>query len=65
MIELPAPIESRLMEAARLAGLNVPAFLDNLLSEYLEDALDVKAAELALKEEGEVSHQELKAKYGL
>ena len=65
MIQLSRPIENRLIQAAKGAGQNIETFLSSLLDEYLEDKIDIEKAEAAMLEEGEVSHKELKAKYGL
>ncbi|MCQ8128307.1 hypothetical protein [Methylomonas rivi] len=50
MIELPAPIENRLIHAAQDAGQNLAVFLNRLLDEYAEDQADAKLAESAYKE---------------
>lgn len=50
MIELPAPIENRLIHAAQDAGQNLATFLDRLLDEYAEDQADAKLAETAYRE---------------
>ncbi|WKJ90940.1 hypothetical protein QZJ86_02100 [Methylomonas montana] len=65
MIELPIPTETRIIQAARAAGVSISTFLDRLLDEYIEDKADIEQAERALQEPGEISAEELKAKYGL
>jgi hypothetical protein len=65
MIQLPQPTENLLINAANVAGLSPVMFLDNLLREYLEDQTDIQAAAHALTESGEISLDELKAKYDL
>jgi predicted DsbA family dithiol-disulfide isomerase len=65
MIELPASTENRLIHAAQESGMSPLTFMDSLLDEFLEDNQDIRQAELALLEPGEISHNELKAKYGL
>lgn len=65
MINLPSPVENRLIQAAKAAGMNVETFLDSLLEQYLLDRYDVEQAEAALREDGEITAEALKAKYGL
>ena len=65
MIDLPAPTESLLINAAQLAGQSPLVFLDNLLREYLEDKFDIQQADQALQEEGEITLDDFRDKYGL
>lgn len=65
MLELSTPTETRIVQAAQAAGMSISSFLDSLLDEYLEDQKDIEQAERALQEPGEISAEELKAKYGL
>ncbi len=64
MIDLPAPIETRLIHAALDSGQNLARFLETLLDEY-EDQHDIKQAEIALKEEGSMSLKQFRAIHGV
>lgn len=50
MIELPIPVENRLIHAAQESGQNLASFIETLLDEYIEDQRDVKIAEAAYRE---------------
>jgi len=70
MIELPAPIENRLIHAAQDAGQNLATFLDRLLDEYAQDQADAKLAENAYREfvesgESSIPFEKLMADNGL
>lgn len=65
MLDLPSLTEKRLIQAADAAGLKIAVFLDQLLEQYQIDRYDVEQAERALQEPGEITSEELKAKYGL
>ncbi len=65
MIELPTPIETRLIHAAASSGQNLAQFLEFLLDEYGEDYQDIKQAEMSLKEEGGITLEQFRSIYGL
>ncbi|MCK9396716.1 MAG: hypothetical protein M0Q44_14135 [Methylobacter sp.] len=65
MITLEPTTEQRIRQAAIESGLTIQTFLDQLIERYLCDKLDMQQADLAMSETGEISLEELKAKYGL
>jgi len=64
MLQISEQNESQLVTMARSAGKTVNEFIETLLEVYQDEA-DVYEAEQALKEEGSISLNELKAKYEL
>ncbi len=64
MLQISEQNESQLVTMARAAGKTVNEFIETLLEIYQDEA-DVYEAEQALKEEGSISLNELKAKYEL
>jgi uncharacterized protein (DUF1778 family) len=64
MLQISEQNESLLVSMARAAGKSVNEFIETLLEIYQDEA-DVYEAEQALKEEGDISLNELKAKYEL
>ncbi|WP_333877531.1 hypothetical protein [Methylobacter sp.] len=65
MITLEPTTEQRIRQAASESGLSIQNFLDQLIERYQCDKWDIQQAELALSEPGEISLEELKAKYDL
>ncbi|MGY6277630.1 hypothetical protein [Methylomonas sp. MgM2] len=65
MIQLPQPTEELLLHAASASGETPIQFLDKLLSEYLEEMDDIKAAQAAKEEQGGISLEEFRAKHGV
>ncbi|MGZ5068184.1 MAG: hypothetical protein ACXWF8_01680 [Methylobacter sp.] len=65
MINLEPITEQRIIKAASECGLSVNTFLDQLIERYLTDKIDIQMADYALTEAGEISLDELKAKYDL
>ncbi|MCF7965632.1 MAG: hypothetical protein K9L79_08855 [Methylobacter tundripaludum] len=65
MIKLEPTTEQRIRQAATESGLTIQTFLDQLIERYLCDKLDIQQADLAMSESGEISLDELKAKYDL
>ncbi len=64
MLQLNEQTESELLTLAHSAGKSANEFIAMLLEIYQEE-LDVREAEQVLKEEGGISLNDLKAKYGL
>jgi len=64
MLQLNEQTESELLTLAHSAGKSANEFIAMLLEIYQEE-LDVREAEQILKEEGGISLNDLKAKYGL
>ena len=65
MITLEPTTEQRILQAATDSGLTSQAFLEQLIERYSCDKYDVQQANLALTESGEITLEELKAKYDL
>jgi len=65
MIKLEPTTEQRIRQVATESGLTIQTFLDQLIERYLCDKLDIQQADLAMSESGEISLDELKAKYDL
>jgi hypothetical protein len=65
MITLEPTTEQRIRKAATDSGLTIQTFLDQLIERYLCDKLDIQQADLALSEPGEISLEDMKAKYDL
>lgn len=65
MINLEPTTEQRIRKAANDSGLSIQNFLDQLIERYQCDRLDLQQAELALSEPGEITLEEMKAKYDL
>lgn len=62
MLNLEPTTEQRIRQAASESGLSIQNFLDQLIERY---QWDIQQADLALGEPGEISLEELKAKYDL
>lgn len=65
MIDIPTPIEDRIIQAARDNGLSVAVFLDRLLEDYQLERQEIEQAEAALKEQGGISLQQFRALHGV
>lgn len=65
MITVEPTTEQRIRQAANESGLSIQSFLDQLIERYSIDKLDIQQADMALSEPGEITLDELKAKYGL
>jgi predicted DsbA family dithiol-disulfide isomerase len=65
MITLEPTTEQLIRQAATESGLTIQTFLDLLIERYMSDKLDIQQADLALSQTGEISLDELKAKYDL
>ncbi len=65
MITLEPTTEQRIRQAATDSGLTIQTFLEQLIERYSCDQQDIQQADLALTEPGEVTLEDLKAKYDL